>query len=119
MRLQITSLLIVASLSFGVQADPMAHAGPSSSGKCLQDQLQELHVHWHALLAEKELAARQRMLDEHRNQLRALSDRRSNLLANQQGNGECADASLAPQHDLDNMLEMHTMMMHMLNHSGN
>lgn len=119
MRLKITSLLIGASLSFGVLADPMAHAGPSSSGKCLQDQLQELHVQWHALLAEKEPSARQRMLDEHRNQLRALSDRRSDLLANQQGNGKCADAGLAPQHDLDNILEMHTMMVHMLNHSGN
>lgn len=119
MKLKITSLLIGASLSLGLQADPTAHVGPSSSGKCLQDQLQELHVQWQELLTEKEPSARQRMLDEHRNQLRVLSDRRSDLSANQQGNGKCADASLASKHDLDNMLEMHTMMMHMLNHSGN
>lgn len=82
----------------------------SEKSACPQEQLNQLHEHWHSLALEKDSGVREKMIREHRQLLSSVEkSARAETSAS-----DCKAGASMTHHDVENMVEMHTMMLNMI-----
>lgn len=99
----IVSLSLLSSMASG--------AGDMESA-CPQEQLDRVHAHWHRLIMERDPGARAQMIREHRELIDTLGGL-AETGASEVGEG-CSQGTSFQHHELENMLEMHSMMLDMV-----
>lgn len=99
----IVSLLLLSSV--------VSAAGVMES-TCLYEQLHRVHAHWHRLVVEPDPGARAQLIREHRELVDSL--RRVAETGALQVGANCPQDVIIQRQDLENMLEMHSMMLDMV-----
>ena len=111
MKRRVRYLVVLSSAALAVLVVNTSTAGAESDkSACLQDQLDQLHAHWHSLATEKDPAVRGRMIQAHRELIGSVG---KSAKANESGSG-CKPGASVNHHDAENMAEMHTMMLNMI-----
>ena len=80
---------------------------------CPSMQLDQLHNHWYALVAEKDSENRARMIQKHR-KLVTQAKQAESVGDSGEIRDECVLNAGRHHHDLANMVELHTMMLDMI-----
>ena len=79
---------------------------------CPQAQLDQVHAHWHILIVERDPGARAQRIREHRELVDSV--RQVAETGSPEGGAACEQDAALNHNDLDNMLDMHSMMLDMV-----
>lgn len=105
------------AVSIAVAIPPLLFNTPATADSnkavaCPGEQLDQLHVHWQALITEKDPDDRARLILEHRKLIE--SAKRAEIAAGaREGDAYQRDVEVY-HHDLKNMAQMHSMMLDMI-----
>lgn len=99
----IVSLFLLSSMASG--------AGVMESA-CPQAQLDRMHAHWHRLIMERDPGARAQLIREHRELVDSLGGVAETGVS-EVGAG-CPQSATMQRHELENLVEMHSMMLDMV-----
>ena len=90
----------------------MASVAGAVKSDCPQAQLDRVHAHWHTLIVEPDPAVRAQRILEHRELVDSV---REVAKAGASGaSAGCNQEGTPPFHDLENTLDMHSMMLDMI-----
>ena len=99
----IMPLFLLSSMTSG--------AGDMGSA-CPQEQLVRVHAHWHSLIMERDPGARAQLIREHRELVDSLGGVAETGVS-EVGAG-CPQSATMQRHELENLVEMHSMMLDMV-----
>lgn len=80
---------------------------------CPGEQLDQLHAHWHVLITGQNPETRSHLISEHRKLVAEVKQTESAVAKGEIPN-DCELKAGWHQHDLGNMVEMHSMMLDMI-----